>query len=97
MTDPSTTEHPVPCPLPRVTIQFCTQCKWLLRAAYVRPHPLLPLSPTTTVPYMYLEHTSDVTPPAVRTRTPLHILRLPRRSSTTAIYRRDLCSCHPSW
>lgn len=22
--------------LPRVTIQFCTQCKWLLRAAYVR-------------------------------------------------------------
>ncbi|KAI5465582.1 Rdx family-domain-containing protein [Mariannaea sp. PMI_226] len=22
------------CPLPRVTIQFCTQCKWLLRAAY---------------------------------------------------------------
>ncbi|PNY26945.1 Uncharacterized protein TCAP_03130 [Tolypocladium capitatum] len=23
-----------PCPLPRVTIQFCTQCKWMLRAAY---------------------------------------------------------------
>jgi len=22
-------------PLPRVTIEFCTQCKWLLRAAYV--------------------------------------------------------------
>jgi len=22
-------------PLPRVTIQFCTQCKWMLRAAYV--------------------------------------------------------------
>ncbi len=21
--------------LPRVTIEFCTQCKWLLRAAYV--------------------------------------------------------------
>ncbi|KAK0646168.1 Rdx family-domain-containing protein [Cercophora newfieldiana] len=21
-------------PLPRITIQFCTQCKWLLRAAY---------------------------------------------------------------
>ncbi|RSM09289.1 hypothetical protein CDV31_007774 [Fusarium ambrosium] len=21
-------------PLPRVTIQFCTQCKWMLRAAY---------------------------------------------------------------
>lgn len=21
--------------LPRVTIQFCTQCKWMLRAAYV--------------------------------------------------------------
>jgi predicted Rdx family selenoprotein len=25
----------VPAPLPRVTIQFCTQCKWMLRAAYV--------------------------------------------------------------
>ncbi|TVY21910.1 hypothetical protein LARI1_G000361 [Lachnellula arida] len=24
-------------PLPRVTIQFCTQCKWMLRAAYVSP------------------------------------------------------------
>ncbi|KAI0383090.1 Rdx family-domain-containing protein [Hypomontagnella monticulosa] len=23
-----------PFPLPRVTIQFCTQCKWMLRAAY---------------------------------------------------------------
>lgn len=24
-----------PFPLPRVTIRFCTQCKWMLRAAYV--------------------------------------------------------------
>lgn len=24
----------VPFPLPRVTIRFCTQCKWMLRAAY---------------------------------------------------------------
>ncbi|POR33489.1 Uncharacterized protein TPAR_06311 [Tolypocladium paradoxum] len=23
-----------PFPLPRVTIEFCTQCKWMLRAAY---------------------------------------------------------------
>lgn len=23
--------------LPRITIKYCTQCKWLLRAAYVRP------------------------------------------------------------
>lgn len=30
--------------LPRVTIQFCTQCKWLLRAAYVRCFFLLVLS-----------------------------------------------------
>lgn len=28
-------EAPVPSPLPKVTIQYCTQCKWLLRAAYV--------------------------------------------------------------
>ncbi|KAI9905032.1 hypothetical protein N3K66_001561 [Trichothecium roseum] len=27
-------EAPVPSPLPKVTIQYCTQCKWLLRAAY---------------------------------------------------------------
>ncbi|XXH04674.1 Guanine nucleotide-binding protein subunit gamma [Hypoxylon texense] len=25
---------PSPFPLPRVTIRFCTQCKWMLRAAY---------------------------------------------------------------
>ncbi|KAJ4310383.1 hypothetical protein N0V84_011001 [Fusarium piperis] len=25
---------PPSTPLPRVTIQFCTQCKWMLRAAY---------------------------------------------------------------
>ncbi|KAI1082316.1 Rdx family-domain-containing protein [Whalleya microplaca] len=25
---------PTPFPLPRVTIRFCTQCKWMLRAAY---------------------------------------------------------------
>lgn len=30
--------------LPRVTIQFCTQCKWLLRAAYVRCFFFLVLS-----------------------------------------------------
>ena len=29
-------------PLPRVTIQFCTQCKWMLRAAYVCTSPYLP-------------------------------------------------------
>ncbi|KAI0128619.1 Rdx family-domain-containing protein, partial [Xylariales sp. AK1849] len=30
------TGHPAPptSPLPRVTIRFCTQCKWMLRAAY---------------------------------------------------------------
>ncbi|CAH0049156.1 unnamed protein product [Clonostachys solani] len=31
---PPTTEQRVPARLPRVTIEFCTQCKWLLRAAY---------------------------------------------------------------
>ncbi|KAI5868006.1 Rdx family-domain-containing protein [Durotheca rogersii] len=25
---------PRPLPLPRITIRFCTQCKWMLRAAY---------------------------------------------------------------
>ncbi|KAG9257315.1 Rdx family-domain-containing protein [Emericellopsis atlantica] len=30
----SITTQAIVWPLPRVTIQFCTQCKWLLRAAY---------------------------------------------------------------
>lgn len=50
----SHTSPPAPAPaavtatgtilLPRVTIQFCTQCKWLLRAAYVRCFSFLVLS-----------------------------------------------------
>jgi len=32
---------PRPPLLPRVTIRFCTQCKWLLRAAYVSVLPFL--------------------------------------------------------
>ncbi|KAL5931957.1 hypothetical protein ACKVV7_003931 [Pyricularia oryzae] len=28
------TETPPPLLLPRITIKFCTQCKWMLRAAY---------------------------------------------------------------
>lgn len=32
MTDSTVTTSPFP--LPRVTIKFCTQCKWMLRAAY---------------------------------------------------------------
>ncbi|KAJ4292298.1 hypothetical protein N0V88_005930 [Collariella sp. IMI 366227] len=30
----TTTQGTVEARLPRVTIQFCTQCKWMLRAAY---------------------------------------------------------------
>lgn len=34
-TEPATSSHPrAPVRLPRVTIEFCTQCKWNLRAAY---------------------------------------------------------------
>ncbi|KAL6810950.1 Rdx family domain-containing protein [Trichoderma sp. SZMC 28013] len=37
-TSTSTSQPPqhaaVTAPLPRITIQFCTQCKWMLRAAY---------------------------------------------------------------
>ncbi|KAK3494639.1 Rdx family-domain-containing protein [Neurospora hispaniola] len=31
---PTTTSASTPTLLPRVTIRFCTQCKWMLRAAY---------------------------------------------------------------
>ncbi|KAI0867864.1 hypothetical protein GGS24DRAFT_495009 [Hypoxylon argillaceum] len=27
-------DSPSPLPLPRITIRFCTQCKWMLRASY---------------------------------------------------------------
>ncbi|KAI6783845.1 uncharacterized protein J7T54_001721 [Emericellopsis cladophorae] len=37
----SITTQAIACPLPRVTIQFCTQCKWLLRAAYSMFVPML--------------------------------------------------------
>ncbi|ROW12675.1 hypothetical protein VMCG_00573 [Cytospora schulzeri] len=30
----NTNQTGAPFPLPRVTIKFCTQCKWMLRAAY---------------------------------------------------------------
>ncbi|KAI0431443.1 Rdx family-domain-containing protein [Xylaria sp. FL1042] len=30
----SSSTLPLPLPLPRVIIRFCTQCKWMLRAAY---------------------------------------------------------------
>ena len=29
---------------PRIVIEFCTACKWNLRAAYVRPHSHFPNS-----------------------------------------------------
>jgi selT/selW/selH-like putative selenoprotein len=34
MAEAKATSAPTGCLLPRVTIQFCTQCKWMLRAAY---------------------------------------------------------------
>jgi len=37
-----TSDANTPTNLPRISIKFCTQCKWMLRAAYVRtlfPHP----------------------------------------------------------
>lgn len=39
--------------LPRVTIKYCTQCKWMLRAAYVSPSPL-PLSNIVYTQSVYL-------------------------------------------
>lgn len=35
--------QPLGTVLPRITIQFCTQCKWMLRAAYVKPPPPPPV------------------------------------------------------
>jgi hypothetical protein len=31
--------------LPRITIKYCTQCRWMLRAAYVWPPPPPPPPP----------------------------------------------------
>ncbi|KAI1335502.1 hypothetical protein F5Y15DRAFT_245709 [Xylariaceae sp. FL0016] len=32
--NPASSSAAPPSPLPRITIRFCTQCKWMLRAAY---------------------------------------------------------------
>ncbi|KAM9882119.1 selT/selW/selH selenoprotein domain-containing protein [Verticillium dahliae] len=34
-THPESDAQAAPLPLPRIAIRFCTQCKWMLRAAYV--------------------------------------------------------------
>lgn len=68
--------------LPRVTIQFCTQCKWNLRAAYVDPP--FPTSP-------YFSHTNHA---QVRPRTPPNLLDNPRRSLPPALNRRRLQNRH---
>ncbi|KAA6415915.1 MAG: hypothetical protein FRX48_00634 [Lasallia pustulata] len=34
ISEPAPTEHIAPVSLPRIAINFCTQCKWMLRAAY---------------------------------------------------------------
>jgi len=49
MAEPSNTPDTTTHPLPRVTIQFCTQCKWLLRAAYVSPPSLSGTDPNQHV------------------------------------------------
>ncbi|RNJ56936.1 hypothetical protein D7B24_006581 [Verticillium nonalfalfae] len=35
VTHPESDAQAAPLPLPRIAIRFCTQCKWMLRAAYV--------------------------------------------------------------
>jgi predicted Rdx family selenoprotein len=67
--------------LPRVTIEFCTQCKWMLRAAYVSFDP--PISPSlpfppckkTSPPRPHLSRTRDITspplPPRIRVKAKL--------------------------
>ena len=44
--------------LPRVTIKYCTQCKWMLRAAYVRPSPSQ--YHTHTYIYVTIENTKRI-------------------------------------
>lgn len=82
--------------LPRVTIQFCTQCKWMLRAAYVSN---LPLTCQPTRPDKQPNHLTCLL--IVRPRTPLNILHRPRRGRPAArhgwgLRRRDHHrDCHP--
>lgn len=49
----------VTSPLPRVTIQFCTQCKWMLRAAYV--WTILPSQLMEKLPGSKLSHEQPLT------------------------------------
>jgi len=89
--------------LPRVTIQFCTQCKWMLRAAYVGSNSPPPsFSPfrkklaTLIIPKKKKNLSTHVGTQTVRTRTPLHLLHLPRRSLPPTFHWWYLCHLyHP--
>ncbi|KAI1840808.1 hypothetical protein JX266_013015 [Neoarthrinium moseri] len=63
-----------PFPLPRITIRFCTQCKWMLRAAYYAQELLstfstslgeVALQPSTGGTFtVTIEHAADASPSA---------------------------------
>ncbi|KAF4121209.1 Rdx family [Geosmithia morbida] len=61
-------------PLPRVTIQFCTQCKWMLRAAYVA------LQPSTGGTFIVTIDTADTTAATNTTNTIRSTLLWDRRN-----------------
>jgi len=94
--------------LPRVTIRFCTQCKWMLRAAYVSPNNLPPLMDWPTTLTLHLNNNNmpslskpqlDTNSPSkkkVRPRTAIHLLHCARRSRSAAGDGGCLCrgDCH---
>ncbi|KAM0251080.1 hypothetical protein ACHAQJ_008362 [Trichoderma viride] len=69
----------VTAPLPRITIQFCTQCKWMLRAAYFAQELLstfslslgeVALQPSTGGTFIVtIHHPSTSTPPSIQSTT----------------------------
>ncbi|ETS85776.1 hypothetical protein PFICI_03801 [Pestalotiopsis fici W106-1] len=79
------TEDPAfPFPLPRVTIRFCTQCKWMLRAAYFAQELLstfstslgeVALQPSTGGTFVVtIQHNSPPSSPSEASTLQTHVL-----------------------
>ena len=93
-----------PVNLPRVTITFCTQCKWMLRAAYGCPPQSLPPPPPPPpqLPGYSRRRISNIITrettncPPVRSRASINFLHRARRSISRSWHGRRVHSDDPA-
>lgn len=106
---PLAEEHTAHVHLPRVTIKYCTQCKWLLRAAYVCSY-----NPRFSFSFLNPSNNNSISHPPlslpvvieivqyvsnlhlVRPRTALYLLHVAGRSISRPRHRWRLHGIHPA-